>query len=104
MAITSGVSMNERPSPTIALLPDWPSLKSTSFPQIEPAGDQITGLWPSASSLQLVYSAVAAAPDETFCGRTNTHVPSACAFVALNDCASAFMRSSFSGDTDSSTT
>src|SRR4026209_2486953 len=72
MAMTSGVTMNGCPVPTIAgwLVSERRWL--TMPPHDVAAGDQITGLGPSVASFQFVYSSCAAAPDDFLCGRTNT--------------------------------
>src|SRR5438445_6263577 len=94
MAIVSGVTMNGSPVPTIGCCPAFARRELTIVPQLLAAGVQMTGRCPSVASFQFVDNNVAAAPDAFFCGRTKTQLsPTLASLLALNDFASANMRS-----------
>ena len=99
MATTSGVTINETASSgTIGGLPLWSRRLLTMPPQLEAAGDQITGGGiPSVDSDQVLESAVAAPPDDFDTTSMDTQPwPS---HDLAKSVASAFRRSTFSEDT-----
>lgn len=105
IAIVRGVTMNGSPALTMGCWPALVSRELTMVPQLLAAGVQITGRGPSVDSSQLLDNNVAAAPDAFFCGRTKMQSPPSLASeLALNDLASANIRSFFSGDVATSTT
>ena len=73
MAMTRGVSMNGVPSPAIGSSPFSVRRWSTIAPHPLEAGDQMTGLGPSASSSQPSTSNDAPSPDDLEYGTTSTH-------------------------------
>ena len=73
-------------------------------PQVDAAGDQMTGRGPSRSSSHPSASSWVAPPDAFDCTRAKAHSPSTSASLSLKSWASSVSRSSFSGDTDRSAT
>ena len=105
IAITRGVSWNDTKSPAMAGSPCAARRSLSTEPQVDAAGDQITGRGPSRSSSQPVGEELGGAAATTSTApAANTHSPPTSASLSLKSWASRVSRSSFSGDTERSAT
>src|SRR4051812_15058885 len=97
--MTRGVSMNDLNScGTTGGCPRSARRLLTTPPHVLAAGVQRAGRGPFKASSQPSISAVAPAPDETRCTRTNAQPSEVAASLLLKDAARLVNRSNFSGE------
>ena len=98
IAITRGVSWNDTKSPVMAGSPCAASRSLSTDPQVDAAGDQITGRGPFALLVPARRRGAGRLRRYDFdCTRANTHSPPTSASLSLKSWASRVSRSSFSG-------